>query len=326
MIYTNSLEINTVDIKRITKNGKQWLVAPVVAAIESVMNGRLVQRDELAESVESLNGRPITINHPSGDQGQAIPANNPDVETIGKVFNAHIDEDSLKAEAWFEVERLNQTGTQGLEILNAIKGKKVLEVSLGWFSDKVTQAGNFLGNAYTEIVHNIRHDHLAILLDTPGACSVDDGCGLVRNEEEAQENKVVALVKRVLVDLGFSQDKENIPMADKEPKQEPVVIDNSAQIDELKGLIKDLVTSIETVNGRVDEVITNSANSEKAPIVARLVANERCTLEADSLQAMSVADLSKLEAAFKPANYAGNGGSFSAFISTDENVKYVEVD
>ncbi len=321
---TNSVQINTIDIQRVTQNGKQWLIAPVVAAVEGVMNNRLVQREDLGESVHSLNGRPIVIHHPLDENGEPKPANDPMVETIGKVFNAHIDGDSLKAEAWFEVDRLNQTGANGKRILDAINAKQMLEVSLGWFSEVVKQAGTFLNKQYTEIVHNLRHDHLAILLDTQGACSVDDGCGLVRNEEETQdESKVRTLVKRVLSELGFSQDEEILIMADKEPKQEPVVvIDNAAQFAKLEGLIESLATSL---NGRIDEIQTNAANSEKAPIVARLVANAACPLEEATLTAATVSELTRLEASYKPADYSGNGGNFYAHVDANEGEYKTEV-
>lgn len=325
-LITNDIQMETIEVRREHRQGREYLVVPVVAARESVMNGRLVLREELAKSALSLNGRPITIDHPQDNTGH-VPANRPDVAAVGKVFDARMDGKALKANAWFDVELLRQAGNAGKRVMQAITDKQVIEVSLGWFSDMVAQAGEFANNVYNEIVSNISHDHLAVLLDTPGACSVADGCGLVRNEDEEVKN-AAGIVEKVLTALGISQiSKEIKPMADQPDTQEPVVNnDNSAILAAIADLQKSFDTKVQELDGRIDGIIANQAKVEKAPIVARLVANERCPLEEESLLAMSACDLKKLEASYKPADYSGNVGSFFANVNADGEFKYVEVD
>ena len=43
--------------------------------------------------------------------------------------------------------------------------------------------GDWNGKAYVGIARNYRPDHLAILPDMKGACSIADGAGLCRNHE-----------------------------------------------------------------------------------------------------------------------------------------------
>src|SRR6202008_4855408 len=54
------------------------------------------------------------------------------------------------------------------------------DVSTGFFADTEAARGSFHGVPYTEIHHNIRPDHLAVLPEAVGACNWRDGCGTPR--------------------------------------------------------------------------------------------------------------------------------------------------
>ena len=88
------------DIRQAQLNGKNYLVAPVVMAVEGVMNDLLYPAEELGMYVEAWNGRPVTLFHPRNDDGY-ISANSPDVAEsvhLGMIYNTKFVENSLRAE------------------------------------------------------------------------------------------------------------------------------------------------------------------------------------------------------------------------------------
>jgi len=72
-------------------DGKQYLVVPVVAIREGVLNGVYVTSAEIEKSLPSWNGRPIPLSHPM-QNGQPISANSPRVverDVIGNLYNVN---------------------------------------------------------------------------------------------------------------------------------------------------------------------------------------------------------------------------------------------
>ena len=124
---------------------------------------------ELQRSVNTWNGRPVSINHPDNQ----ITCNSPDTynrQWVGYVFNARYDKPakSLKSELWIENER-------GKVINDLVSSGKQLEVSIGVFGQLKKSTGN---DPFDFDMANIVGDHLAILPNSKGACSWEDGCGI----------------------------------------------------------------------------------------------------------------------------------------------------
>ncbi len=164
--------------------GREHVVVPVVMALEGVLHGSqgafLYPADELRRSVPHWNGRPVVVYHP--DMANGGVANQPDVynrQRVGTLFNARFDGRALKAEAWLEVDRLRAVD---MRVLEAVNKAKMMEVSTGLFTENDDTPGVFNGREYTAIARNYRPDHLAILPDKVGACSIEDGAGLCRND------------------------------------------------------------------------------------------------------------------------------------------------
>lgn len=165
--------------------GVEHLVAPVVMIVDGVLNEALVTHDEYGAFVEAWNGRPVPVLHPEKNGGY-VSANSPDIiekNTIGTVFNTHVEDGKLKAELWLNTEKAQRLGY--CDLLAQIEQGEVIEVSTGYFCDAEAQAGIFNGHAYREIHRNIRPDHLALLPGEIGACSVADGCGTRVNKSFA---------------------------------------------------------------------------------------------------------------------------------------------
>ena len=177
---------NDYQIQTRTHQRRQHLVVPVIMMVEGVHSGShgpiLHLASELGRFVESWNGIPVVINHPEED-GQNVSANSPTVldrEIVGRVFNAHMDGDRLKAEAWLDVERMQEISPLALA---HIRARRPLDVSVGVFSDEDTKPGEHNGEQYEAVARNHRPDHLALLPGGVGACSWEDGCGVRSNEK-----------------------------------------------------------------------------------------------------------------------------------------------
>lgn len=171
--------------------GRDYLVVPMVMITEGVhagSNGPLYYpADELGKTPAVWNAKPVVVYHPEDETGDAVSACIPEQITkrsIGVIMNSVYEAGRagkpgrLKAEAWMETNRLIAVDQR---VINTIKKGKMMEVSTGLFTDNEAKPGVFKGKAYSEIARNYRPDHLAILPDQTGACSVADGAGLLRN-------------------------------------------------------------------------------------------------------------------------------------------------
>lgn len=161
--------------------GRRFVVAPAVLAVPGVLNGEMVELAELARAARTGNGAPIVIRHPKGDDGRPVSANSPHIGNIGHLYNLSAAGDRLRGEAWIDVDLASLTD-DGRDVLRRVQTGEILENSLGWWRDsQPSDQADF--SAYAR---NIVIDHYAILPDEPGACSVNDGCGIPRvNSQDA---------------------------------------------------------------------------------------------------------------------------------------------
>lgn len=180
-------------IRRAELEGVEHLVVPVVMLTEGVhagSNGPLYYpAKELGKSQPVWNYRPIVVYHPTMN-GVGISACDPEVlnkRKVGVVLNTKWDSKSkkLRAEAWLNPTQLSAVDQR---IVEALDKEQVVEVSTGLFTDNVEEEGEWNGEAYTAIARNYRPDHLALLPDQVGACSVADGAGLLQLNAMSHNN------------------------------------------------------------------------------------------------------------------------------------------
>jgi hypothetical protein len=184
--------------------GRDYLVVPMVMMCEGVhagTNGPLYYpADEMARNVGVWDHKPIVIYHPTAN-GRAMSACQPDVITsrgVGVVMNTRFEDSKWKAEAWLEETRLKQVDNRVLEMLET---NKMCEVSTGLFTENEVTPGTWNGEQYGAIARNYGPDHLAILPDQVGACSIKDGAGLLRaNSADLQENRFFSTKERKTMD------------------------------------------------------------------------------------------------------------------------------
>lgn len=158
-------------------NGEKYIIAPGVPVRAQVLNDYLLPADEIGKFYSAWNGSPITLRHPVQNNGSAnVPE--PDVPIIGKFYAASFDGSRLTGEYWLNEKMLLAYSPETHKRI--ISGLPV-ETSTGYWSDEEDAHGTFENLEYKTIHRNIRPDHIAILPDEFGACSIEQGCGVNRN-------------------------------------------------------------------------------------------------------------------------------------------------
>ena len=178
IFFQNYLDTN---YREVNQNGTDWIVVNGVPLVEGVLNGRLVTASEFGLFAQDWNGAPIVIRHPKQNGGSArVPS--PDVTVVGRFYNASVDKKSnrLVGEFWMSKDSL-LSDPEGEVLLNKIKANQPIEVSTGYFSASAKEPGKWKDKPYQLVDRNIHADHIALLPDEEGACSISDGCGLNRN-------------------------------------------------------------------------------------------------------------------------------------------------
>lgn len=177
-------------VEAVTFMGRSYLKAPVTMIVPGVLpgsKGRLYYPpEELAANVGDWNGVPLVGYHPKAN-GVPISARDPavlEVQGLGLVFNSEY-KDRLQATAYFDVERTERFDRMldpEHRILPRLRKGEPIEVSTGVFTeDEPVQNASHNGTPYDFVARKYRPDHLAVLPDQVGACSIKDGCGLLVN-------------------------------------------------------------------------------------------------------------------------------------------------
>ncbi len=190
--------------------GRPHTVVPMVMITQGVFNGSngplFYTEEELSKTPQAWDHKPIVVYHPQDTTGDGISACQPSVinnQKVGIMLNTKWVGKGLKlvSEAWIENSKAD---TVDPRILQAVQSKEVMEVSTGLFVDKELNEGEYNGREYTGIARNLRPDHLALLPDQIGACSVQDGAGLLRNAAKKDSSgKLAQKVTNLIKELGL---------------------------------------------------------------------------------------------------------------------------
>jgi len=169
-------------------DGRDHLVVPMVMMRPGVLAGSngplLYNADEISKTPQVWDHKPVVVYHPTIN-GQGVSACSPQILTsrkIGVILNTRWDSESqaLKAEAFIDPEKVKIVDNR---VWDAIQNKRVMELSTGLFVDTRSENGEWNGRKYTDVTANYRPDHLAVLPDQVGACSIADGAGFCRNSD-----------------------------------------------------------------------------------------------------------------------------------------------
>lgn len=184
--FFQGLAVHAALVRTETLEGRECLVFPVIMMVPGVHEGynsvgpTLFKAEELAALPDAWNAKPVVMGHPI-ENGKPLSACSKSVlenSKVGILLNAKASEDGkLCAEAYVDKEK---AATIAPRLLNALLSGHVTEVSIGCYYNLMQESGEFNGEAYTAVASDIVPDHLAILLDDVGACSVADGAGIPR--------------------------------------------------------------------------------------------------------------------------------------------------
>ena len=275
-------------IRHDTMEGKEYIVAPMVMLTEGVhagSNGALFYpADEIGRVPQAWNSKPVTVYHPSG--GSACTPAEITARKVGVIMNTQFEDGKLKAEAWLDADRLEAVDDR---ILEAIENETVMELSTGLFTEnEQVEEADWNGEKYEFIARNHRPDHLAILPDIKGACSIDDGAGFLRLNE-LSHGSIRSMLASAVNDSGedmiegawieevfddsfiFSRD------GDQEACRQSYMIKNDEVVivGDAEKVVR--VTEFRTEDGKVignQQVIRKAETMKKSEIIDALIAND----------------------------------------------------
>lgn len=185
---------------------RDFIVVPMVILTEGVHSGSdgpmLYPKDELSKTPASWNYKPVVVYHPEMN-GVGVSACDPTIissRKVGVMMNTRFEKGKLKSEAWIESDRADNIDPR---ILEAINKNEMMELSTGVFVDSDPTPGEWNGEQYQGIARNFRPDHLALLPDKIGACSIQDGAGFLRNESGKKRQEVMDIFRQAMREAGL---------------------------------------------------------------------------------------------------------------------------
>lgn len=205
-IHVKSLAINSANITTETIDGDEHIVIRGVVPVvdDVVMNGGLYPAGEINKSFQTLEGKSMPFGHPKID-GAHVSANN--LRAVNKFHvgawaeNVRKDGDRVVMDMKLNKKFASATDNgkrliERLEQMQTNAEAEPIHVSTGLLLNREAKKGTSKNKSYSWVARNMRFDHVAILLDEPGAATPDDGVGIFVNADNSQEE-----VKTETVDL-----------------------------------------------------------------------------------------------------------------------------
>ena len=179
--------------------GRAYLVVPATSIVPGVLPGSqgdlYYPPSETGRDPRAWDGMPLVHRHPMDPATNLhVSARSPKViesQGLGWIYGSTFN-GKLQHECWFDEEWTRNADKRfKTDILaKLIKGEPI-ELSTGLYTDNEEKPAvcPVTGRSYSAVARNHRPDHLAVLPDQKGACSVQDGCGIGVNESKCCEGK-----------------------------------------------------------------------------------------------------------------------------------------
>ncbi len=221
-----------------TINGRDHIIVrgitPVVDDI--VMNRKLYPAAEIAKSYKTLERNPMPLGHPKLE-GKHISAR--DVQAVNQyhvgAWLQNVNHSGGKVTGDMYVDRrYAEASDKGKRLLARLddmaagNNSEPIHISTGLTYSGIVANGDSKGKKYDEIATNMDFDHVAVLLDEPGAGTPNDGVGIfVNSDGTEQQIEVVNLAEAQTPDESppesysfFQQLKAFFSANSKQPKEE----------------------------------------------------------------------------------------------------------
>ena len=190
MAKQNQIRICTKTDKNVHREerlGRNYLVAPVVAVTEGVLKGEFLPGEEIQSAAPIFNDKPLPVGHPKSEDGEPLSAQNREIienQSVGRFWDVTYEDNKLKGNLWVDIQKAKELGGQAEEVLNKLENNEQVDVSTAYWPDVESETGIYNGEKYDGVQRNLTPDHLALLPDTKGECSWEDGCGAPRINSE----------------------------------------------------------------------------------------------------------------------------------------------
>lgn len=317
-----------------TINGRPHIVVRGVTPIvdDIVMNGKLYTAAEIAKGFRTLERTPMPLGHPKVD-GKHVSAR--DVQAVNEyhigAWLQNVEHKDGKVIGDMYVDRRYAESTEkGPRLVNRLDemaaGKNVepIHISTGLLYSGIAANGESKGKKYREIVTNMTFDHVANLLDEPGAGTPEEGVGIfVNSDGTEQELEVVNLAEAETPD----PESQNDPALKSIFNQLKAFFSaNSNSVKEEANPMKELITNALKakgidVEGKSDAELMDAYNQMAAEdATAKAAADEKAKKEkeeADKKAKETATNSDEAPAWFKP---------FADKLSTIENGLAVNTD
>lgn len=279
-------------VREDTLDGKSMLVLPVVMINEGVHNGSdgplLYRGEDLNKYKEAWNHKPVVIYHPEL-QGRPTTASKKEIfekQQVGILMSTDYIDGKLKSEIWMDKDKAEKLDKR---IIDALHKNQMLEVSTGLFTDDLQESGEFNGKKYKAIATNHRPDHLALLPDIKGACSIADGAGTPRVNQSHEEGYQInqysiingTLYKVIAKDVQIHNEDSNI-LTKNNKGENPMERENQINALIANGGFgeddREFLTSLD--DGQFEKIVKLNEKGEKKPEKPAPKKNEEPPVEA----------------------------------------------
>ncbi|QAY17987.1 hypothetical protein [Pseudoalteromonas phage C7] len=299
------------------KDGVYNIKGIPITVNNSTMNRVLYPEDENAKGMPTMNGKPLSMSHPSNEDGQNVSIFSPegiDFYSGGKVAQTYSKNGIWYADADINEKRLKAT-EQGEYFANRLDDGLPIGVSTGL----LFEANNESGDGYDMVARNMEFDHLAMLHESEAPAggdatvmrfngedvnvvNFDDFEPLATNDKKGLYAWLESKIDSLITNRYNNQD-ENINVNDKGPEMELKEVEqllqanNDTQNKALADIVATAVNSaVEPLKAELETVkasVTANADKEKAKLVTRVNALE-LGLDSDIVAAMNAEQLTKL--------------------------------
>ncbi|HBZ2154125.1 TPA: DUF2213 domain-containing protein [Klebsiella pneumoniae] len=187
-----------------TIDGKPHIVVrgitPVVDDI--VMNRKLYPAAEIEKAYNTLERNPMPLGHPKVD-GKHVSAR--DVRAVNEyhvgAWLQNVSHEGGKVTGDMYVNRqYAESSEKGKRLINRLDemiagtNSEPIHISTGLLYSGIAANGESKGKKYNEIATNMMFDHVAVLLDEPGAGTPEEGVGIFVNSEGHEQQIEVARI------------------------------------------------------------------------------------------------------------------------------------
>lgn len=175
---------NSVSPQQVTEADESYLIENVPFVRPMRLSGGYVPEDSIKETANDWANRPATLNHPRNGTGEPVAADTKPETHIGEIENPSFDGEYVRGDI-----RINKSDIQSgdaSKIQNALESGETIDVSSQYAAEQLP-SGEYDGKYRENVERIIEPDSVAILPETNGVCSIEDGCGinpeLVANSE-----------------------------------------------------------------------------------------------------------------------------------------------